>query len=115
MSVKTVLAQAAQLIVESDGLLITAGAGIGVDSGLPDFRGTAGFWQAYPALGRARIDFTEIANPQAFRIFMSTAPVLNLFGMTVTLGGTVGGPGGGTQQAGGGGNSGGATSQTSGC
>ena len=59
--------QAAQLIQESDSLLITAGAGMGVDSGLPDFRGTAGFWQAYPALGRARIDFTEIANPQAFR------------------------------------------------
>ncbi|QRJ65748.1 NAD-dependent deacetylase [Azospira restricta] len=40
---------------------------MGVDSGLPDFRGTQGFWRAYPALGRARIAFEEIANPAAFR------------------------------------------------
>ena len=67
MSLETNLRLAAELIDQADGLLITAGAGMGVDSGLPDFRGREGFWNAYPALGRARIDFTEIANPQAFR------------------------------------------------
>ncbi len=51
---------------QADGLIITAGAGMGVDSGLPDFRGPQGFWHAYPALGRARIAFEEIANPMAF-------------------------------------------------
>lgn len=56
----------AELIRAADGLLITAGAGIGVDSGLPDFRGPQGFWRAYPALGRARIAFEQIANPAAF-------------------------------------------------
>ncbi len=56
----------AALIAQADGLLITAGAGIGVDSGLPDFRGAQGFWGAYPALGRARIAFEQIANPAAF-------------------------------------------------
>jgi NAD-dependent SIR2 family protein deacetylase len=56
----------AELIAQADGLLITAGAGIGVDSGLPDFRGTQGFWSAYPALGRARIAFEQIANAAAF-------------------------------------------------
>ena len=56
----------AELINHADGLLITAGAGIGVDSGLPDFRGPLGFWGAYPALGRARIAFEQIANPRAF-------------------------------------------------
>ena len=56
----------AQFVAQADGLLITAGAGIGVDSGLPDFRGTQGFWGAYPALGRARIQFERIASPQAF-------------------------------------------------
>ena len=56
----------AELIGQADGLLITAGAGIGVDSGLPDFRGGQGFWGAYPALGRARIAFEQIANPAAF-------------------------------------------------
>ena len=60
------LARAAGWLRAADGLLITAGAGIGIDSGLPDFRGPGGFWAAYPALGRARIEFTEIANPAAF-------------------------------------------------
>lgn len=32
-----------QIIQEADVLLITAGAGMGVDSGLPDFRGVEGF------------------------------------------------------------------------
>lgn len=56
----------AELFGQADGLLITAGAGMGVDSGLPDFRGREGFWQAYPALGRSRIAFERIANPAAF-------------------------------------------------
>lgn len=51
---------------QADGLLITAGAGMGVDSGLPDFRGTEGFWRAYPALAQAHIRFESIAAPQAF-------------------------------------------------
>lgn len=61
------IAQVAKLIASSDALLITAGAGMGVDSGLPDFRGNEGFWHAYPALANAGIDFTTIANPAAFR------------------------------------------------
>lgn len=55
------------LFESADALLITAGAGMGVDSGLPDFRGNTGMWQTYPELGRRRIDFTAIANPQAFK------------------------------------------------
>lgn len=43
---------AADLIAQSDALIIAAGAGMGVNSGLPDFRGKEGFWRAYPALGR---------------------------------------------------------------
>jgi len=58
--------QAAQAISEADGLLITAGAGMGVDSGLPDFRSSEGFWNAYPALGKLNIDFQRIARPQMF-------------------------------------------------
>ena len=46
-------AQAADWLAQADGLLITTGAGMGVDSGLPDFRGTEGFWRAYPALAAA--------------------------------------------------------------
>lgn len=57
---------AARLIDAADGLLVTAGAGMGVDSGLPDFRGPEGFWRAYPALGKANLDFRAIASPDAF-------------------------------------------------
>lgn len=59
---------AAQLIAQADALVVAAGAGIGVDSGLPDFRGAEGFWNAYPALARSAIGFTEIASPFAFRM-----------------------------------------------
>lgn len=57
---------AARRIAEADGLLITAGAGMGVDSGLPDFRSPEGFWRAYPALGKLGIPFQEMAQPQWF-------------------------------------------------
>lgn len=58
--------RAADIIRQADGILITAGAGMGVDSGLPDFRGDQGLWKAYPKLGQHRISFVEIANPDAF-------------------------------------------------
>ena len=35
------VARAAELLAEADALIITAGAGMSVDSGLPDFRGGA--------------------------------------------------------------------------
>lgn len=60
------LDHAADLIRQADGLIVAAGAGIGVDSGLPDFRGNEGFWRAYPALGAARIAFTTAASPATF-------------------------------------------------
>jgi NAD-dependent SIR2 family protein deacetylase len=50
----------------SEALFIGAGAGIGVDSGLPDFRGTEGFWRAYPPLVQLGIRFEEMANPRWF-------------------------------------------------
>lgn len=50
---------------QADALIITAGAGMGVDSGLPDFRGAEGFWRAYPALKQS-YDFYQIASPDAF-------------------------------------------------
>lgn len=57
---------AAALVRDADGLLITTGAGMGVDSGLPDFRGDDGFWKAYPPLAQSGIRFVDIANPAAF-------------------------------------------------
>src|SRR5690349_17711447 len=61
------LRAAARLIGEADALVIAAGAGMGVDSGLPDFRGDEGLWRAYPALGRGRLGFAAIASPATFR------------------------------------------------
>jgi len=61
------IASAAQELARSDGLLIGAGAGMGVDSGLPDFRGGEGFWKAYPALRAQQLNFVDMANPSWFR------------------------------------------------
>ena len=59
---------AAELVEQADLLVIAAGAGMGVDSGLPDFRGREGFWRAYPALAQAGIDFHAAANPARFAV-----------------------------------------------
>ena len=71
-SVDAACARAAALLRAADALVIAAGAGMGVDSGLPDFRGPEGFWRAYPALRRRGLRFEAIANPAAF----ATDPVL---------------------------------------
>jgi NAD-dependent SIR2 family protein deacetylase len=60
------LEKAAAWLREADGLLITAGAGMGVDSGLPDFRGQEGFWRAYPAFRHHGFSFEDMANPARF-------------------------------------------------
>ena len=58
--------QAKEFIKEADAILITAGAGMGVDSGLPDFRGTKGFWKAYPPIEKLGLSFSDMANPKWF-------------------------------------------------
>ncbi|QCI28008.1 SIR2 family NAD-dependent protein deacylase [Caminibacter pacificus] len=59
---------AAKAIKEAKYLLITAGAGMGVDSGLPDFRGDEGFWRAYPIAKKLGLNFQALANPRWFDI-----------------------------------------------
>jgi NAD-dependent SIR2 family protein deacetylase len=59
--------EAARAIEGAPHLLITAGAGIGVDSGLPDFRGNEGFWNAYPPYKKLGFSFIDMANPETFR------------------------------------------------
>lgn len=58
--------RAAEVIRNAEAFVITAGAGMGVDSGLPDFRGDRGFWNAYPAYARLGLTFIDCANPQHF-------------------------------------------------
>lgn len=57
---------AAAAIKSAQALVITAGAGMGVDSGLPDFRGDHGFWNAYPMYRRLGLSFFQAANPEHF-------------------------------------------------
>lgn len=57
---------AAAAIRESTALIIGAGAGMGVDSGLPDFRGNEGFWRAYPPMKNLGLSFYDLANPVWF-------------------------------------------------
>ena len=63
---KDLIRQAAQALAEADALLVGAGAGMGVDSGLPDFRGDKGFWKAYPPFEKLGYSFIDMANPVWF-------------------------------------------------
>lgn len=36
---------------------------MGVDSGLPDYRSSSGFWRAYPPLKKLGLSLEEISHP----------------------------------------------------
>ena len=59
--------RASKVIAGADALLIGAGAGMGVDSGMPDFRGPEGFWRAYPPYAKLGLRFEQMASPDHFR------------------------------------------------
>ena len=65
-ALKPKIGAAAEAIAGADALLIATGAGMGGDSGLPDFRGDEGFWTAYPPMRRLGISFVSMANPTWF-------------------------------------------------
>ena len=75
------LKKAKKELEQADALLITAGAGMGVDSGLPDFRGVEGFWHAYPKAEALGLRFEEMANPQWF----AKDPALAFYGHRLHL------------------------------
>ena len=58
--------KAKKLIEGAEAIIITAGSGMGVDSGLPDFRGDTGFWKEYPVIKNLGISFEDMANPKWF-------------------------------------------------
>jgi len=60
------LARAAEALRGARALLVSAGAGMGVDSGLPDFRGNEGFWTAYPPFRMLGLSFVDLAQPGWF-------------------------------------------------
>lgn len=57
---------AIQIIENADCFLIGAGAGMGVDSGLPDYRGNDGFWKAYPKLQELGLSYRQIGECDRF-------------------------------------------------
>jgi NAD-dependent SIR2 family protein deacetylase len=80
--------KAAEIVTNAEALLITAGAGIGVDSGLPDFRGNEGFWKAYPPIAKMGLSFSDMANPRWFQSLPNLAWAfyghrLNLYRKTI--------------------------------
>lgn len=58
--------RAAAAVIEAETLLITAGAGMSVDSGLPDFRGDQGFWNIHPCYAADGLTFRDLADPLWF-------------------------------------------------
>ena len=58
--------EAAKALKNARTLIITAGAGAGVDSGLPDYRGEKGFWKSYPMYEPLGINYYDAANPVHF-------------------------------------------------
>lgn len=60
------LQKSADLIAQAECLLITAGAGMGVDSGLPDYRGKEGFWNHYPMYRSLGVDYAAMTRPSGF-------------------------------------------------
>ncbi len=59
--------RAAEALAAADAVLVATGAGMGVDSGLPDFRGEQGFWRAYPPMKKLGLSFYDLADPRWFR------------------------------------------------
>lgn len=66
MTQNEIIKHSKELINDADAVLITAGAGMGVDSGLPDFRGNEGFWKEYPVVKHLGLSFSQMANPRWF-------------------------------------------------
>ena len=65
-TLQSALRKAAVAIRTSRSLIFLSGAGMGVDSGLPDFRGNSGFWRSYPPAQQLGLSFVELANPSWF-------------------------------------------------
>src|SRR5262249_14434943 len=84
---ETLVRRAAAALASAEALLIGAGAGMGVDSGLPPSRGNRGFWRASPPYQKLGLSFSALANPRWFATAPTFAwgfygPRLNLYRAT---------------------------------
>jgi len=65
-SLEREIERAAKLLTEADCILVLAGAGMGVDSGLPDYRGTAGWWTNHAAFRAANVTYEQASSGRMF-------------------------------------------------
>lgn len=59
---------AARAIDSADALIVAAGAGMGVDSGLPDYRGKDGFWNRYPLYAKRGLEYMKVSRARGFLV-----------------------------------------------
>ncbi len=63
---QSLISQSAKILEEAEALIITAGSGIGIDSGLPNYNDPNVFKNLFPKLGLENISFAQMANPAWF-------------------------------------------------
>lgn len=56
------IAKAAQFVKETKMVILSTGTGMGIDSGVPNFRGTQCFWNHYPAY-KDQFSYAQCSNP----------------------------------------------------
>jgi len=59
--------RASHAIQKASAILIVAGAGLGIDSGLPDYRGSTGFWEDYPPAKEKGFGYKDLATPDWYK------------------------------------------------
>lgn len=56
-------------------VIILAGSGMSVDSGLPDYRGDDGFWKRYKPFQYKNVNLSSVSNPSFFKKDPSKQPL----------------------------------------
>ena len=64
--VRDAITRAATLIADADAVLIVAGAGMGIDSGLPDYRGPNGLWNTWHPAAQLRMTYEDLSTHEQF-------------------------------------------------
>ena len=62
----TTITNASNVINNADAILIIAGAGMGIDSGLPDYRGPNGLWNTWHPAKELKLTYEKISTHEIF-------------------------------------------------